>query len=294
MISEENKLKKLITFPQRINNISLLLIIVVYIAIFGVFSFLIIPKVSYTIIPNYEHAVINPDYGVYIKVTNTIEVDDNKKASQKGTITIYFDQEYYKDDYLVNYEVSRLDNDNSMHYLYSGKRSNYSTLPNSHTLVSGVSVSGGGYKTLFTNIKYHLVDNEEDIKTYQFKEDLLTIDRKELKKDSILEKGVEGKFQFTYKIIENGYGRMGVTLNFVPTSDENQYHIDAQSFLVTSSGEIYPLIGFYHAYSELKDVISGYTSYNKDVDGLMFVLKVNYYDANGEKSTYLYKEVIDK
>lgn len=290
--NKSNKINEILTFPERLNTLTLFMIVVLYVVVIGVFSFVISPGVNYTIVPNYKHQLYNEDFSVYFKITNTIEIDDSKKITQKGTLTEIFASNLKGEDQRINYEVSRLDNDGSIHYLYSGKRSNYATLPNSHTLISNVTVTNGGYKSLFGNFKYYLYPNEEEITTYSIREDIINLTRKELNKAKTIEKELEDKFGFSYTFTESGTGRTSVTVNVRILTMEEWYHLDFQTFAITSKGEIYPLVGFYGYYSDLKRAISGYTTFDSKVEVVAFVAKANYYDENGNLTNYLYKEAI--
>ncbi len=288
-----NEKQSFFSFPQRANNLTILFILLVYLIVGGVVAFLISPNVNYTVVPSYKHELGDDTVSTYLRITSSV----NKETSgfnTKESITIYLDRNVNDtNEYVVNYEFSGLTKKDNIDYMYTGARSNYVTLPMTHTVKSQVSIKDGGFKAIFGKIKYHIKDTEDSDKEYKFKEELITLNKSEIKRIKNTDRDFDGLFRFTKTLIEKmGEDYSSLSLN-VQIETEDKYHLDFQSFIVSSDGSIYPVIGFYGYYSVRKNVLTGFTTISSNLDIKYFIVKANFYDANGKLRRFSYIEEIE-
>ena len=86
----------ILTFPSKVNNITIILIVVAYaiIAFWALFSFF--PKYNYVVVPEYEHVNYNYEIDPYIKSTNTITQNVQGVIAIKHSYTAYIYNNYSK------------------------------------------------------------------------------------------------------------------------------------------------------------------------------------------------------
>ena len=285
--------QSILSFPNKMNNLTFLVVCLGYFLVMTVLSLIISPGVNYTVIPEYEHKMGDPIVSVYFRKIDTL-TEQNGKISSKETLTVYLeDNSTNKEEYAVNYEVSGLTLGDNMDYMYTGSRANFITMPMTHTVKSQVSIKDGGYKALFGKILYREKGTEDELTSYEFKEDVITLTKRELKKISNNDNVLEGKFSFTKSTIidkETESASVSVTLSIL--TEDDSYHLDFQTFIVTADGEIYPIIGFYGYYATKKKTLSGYVNLSGNIEIKYLVVKGIFIDSSEEKTVYYYKEEI--
>lgn len=292
-INEETKKPGFFSFPERANSLTILIIILSYVVVGAIVSFLVSPNVNYTVIPDYEHQLYNEEISSYVRKTTSL-TSSNDNITEKETVTIYFTKNNNnEEEYEINYQVSGLTLGDNIDYMYTGSRSTFVTLPMTHTVKSEVSIKDGGYKALFCKIRYCLSGSEEE-KEYNFREDIITLSKKELNKIKNIENEFTEKFRFTKSIYSNEDSKKKtIIVNVTVLSEEKIYHLDFQSFFVTESGKIYPVVGFYGYYSTQNKIITGFTTFSNDIKIKYFVVKARYINSDGKVESFSSKEEIE-
>lgn len=288
------KKRSIFSFPDRMNSLTILIIILGYVIVFGIVSFLVTPNVSYTVVPEHEHELQNPVISTYVRKTTTINKQTDGTVNQKETVTAYYEKnEADGNEYEVNYELSGLTLKDNIDYMYTGSRSTFTTLPMTHTVKSEVSIKDGGYKAIFSKVRYRVKDSEEE-KVYCFREDIITLSNKELRKAETDSSNIENRIGISKTInVDDATNKSSIILNIRILNGDEKYHLDIQTFIVSEKGEIYPIIGFYGYYSIHKNNLNGFSSFSTNLKAKYFVIKANYYNEDGKIETYIYKEEID-
>lgn len=294
-----NKEKKnFLSFPKFLNNGTILIIIAAYIVLLLALIIMVIPKYNYTSVPDYSHTMINKDISGYFKLTSTITSNSKGDIDQTQTLTVFIaenniDGSNEEKDIKVNYEISGLTNKDTMDYMYSGSRATYSVVPVQHTLISNSSVDGGNYKKLFGKINYETTNENgiQEQKEYKFSESILTLSKKELKNATNEKKTIKDVVSVSASAVKSSEADYYETNTNVNINIQTKlYHLDYQSWIVTSDGNIYSLAGFYNvSYSE-RPTLTAMNKISSNLDVEYIVLKVVVTNSYGYTQTLLYKE----
>ena len=293
---KKEKSSGIFSFPSKLNNITIILIILAYavVAFWALLSFF--PEYNYVVIPEYKHVEYNYEVAPYIKSTNVITKSGTGEIAVKHSYTAYIYNNYSTALNNVSFQFSGLTNENTMDYISGIDYWSSTSAPTIHTMMSNQSVSGGGYQKLFGKIQYHYKRSEEEIlkRTVTFGEEFIKLKKSELNSSKFTDKtDILGKINFSVKanepISDSTNYTITNTINF--TNPSERFHFDFQAFIVTSDKEIYPIGGLYNYYyfSTVDTSIAMTSKANKTIGIEYIYIKGFYIDANNLKTEILYK-----
>lgn len=300
-MNKKNK-NNVLNFPNLLNSGTILVILVAYIVIILCVTILFVPKNNYTVVPNYEHMMSNNDISSYFKLSTSLIADKNGSVEPKQSLTVVLNDnnlnndEETKAEILVSYEVSALTNNDKMNYMYSGSRNKLSDLPVNHQLISEKVVGGGNYKELFAKIVYEIrkSESETEKKEYKFSETVLTLSKKEknskIQNQTTLKNAISISLSAT-KSSDADYYSTSSTINIkVLTSI---YHLDYQSWIVTESGAIYPVVGFYNVYYSQKPTLTSSNKISTNLNPKYIIAKAIVTDSYGNTQVFFFKDLFE-
>lgn len=291
-----NEKRNIFNFPEVLNKGTILIILLAYIVIALAAAILFFPEYEYTSVPEYSHTFANQEVSSYFKISTSLIADKSKKVDPKHTLTVYLNNnslDEEKEDVKVNYEFSGLTNEDTMDYMYSGGRDDFSSMPVVHTLVSDRVVDGGAYKKIFGKIVYKTIGENEEIeeKKYEFSEELLTLSKKEKNSEisnktmiadyiSISVSAIDSADVEYYSVVSSANIKVSTSL----------YHADYQSWIVTEDGKVYPLVGFYNVSYTGKSTLSSTNKVSTNLNPEYIIIKAVVTNYNGATKTLFYKE----
>lgn len=296
-LKQKNQL--FLLFPEKINLLTYFLIIILYAGILGTVLVLAFPEKDYRVILDYPAAEYNADIDFAIFVRSTPQ-----KVGEEGKEKLEISHSFY--GYIrkitginikkIRFAFSGLDVNGKMQYIYETNKDGYATLPlNHHYLKTGVKADG--FSKYFIKVIYFPVENGEDISpiTLKLSEEVLTLNPKELKNAAFLEKESEYiNLSFRVTADTSNDDRYNGYITVDPKIKESGFHINVQSWLVTTDGKIYPFIGLYN-YTDVAKFNPNYSStIYKNLDVEYIYAKAEYTDAAGAKHMVYYKEKLSE
>ena len=290
----------ILTFPSKVNNITIILIVVAYatIAFWALFSFF--PKYNYVVVPEYEHVNYNYEIDPYIKSTNTITQNVQGVIAIKHSYTAYIYNNYSTGLNNVRFQFSGLTNTGTMDYISGIDYWSSTSAPTIHTMMSNESVSGDGYQKLFGKIQYNYNKSEDETvkRTLTFAEEIIKLNKSELNSKKFTDVTfITGTFNFSVRanepISDPSNYTITNTVNFVNSS--SPFHFDYQAFIVTSDKEIFPIGGLYNYYyfTTVETSVAITSKVNKTIDIEYIYVKGYYTDKNNITTDILYKVKFD-
>ena len=277
---QKNKLIAKANVVNKLNNISAILIVVLYIVVVAVISTLIsrdpIYKVSEDAKPTFGEEV-NFSTVIFNKITLDTSSEDAKTTSKYYIYTlndakgdkklsnvsydltvetteenyVYFDRMLVAAPFSTSttYESSKRNTITVADSTYSdGKKTTYS-YNNSLLTAEGVA-------KLFGQVKYkHTVEGVEKEENYAYSREVLTLSKKEMEKatkDNALVDLFEIQFYLSAK--QKDYNNYVVGVKNLDL--KVNYKLDLQSFVETKDGEVLPLCGVYNYADDDKEFVS--------------------------------------
>ncbi|MFA5765301.1 MAG: hypothetical protein WC929_04045 [Bacilli bacterium] len=286
----------ILNFPSKLNNITIILITVVYafIAFWALFSFF--PEYNYVVVPEYEHVNYNYEIDPYIKSTNAITKSATGTVAIKHSYTAYLYNNYATALNNVRFQFSGLTNMGTMDYISGVDYWSSTSAPTIHTMMSNQTISGDGYQKLFGKIQYNYKRSEEETlkRTLIFAEEIIKLKKSELNSAKFSDKAtVLGKLNFSVKanepVSDSTNYTITNTINLINSSEK--FHLDYQAFIVTSDKEIYPIGGLYNYYyfSTVETSVAMTSKVNKTIDIEYIYVKGIYTDKDNITTEILYK-----
>ncbi|MFA6842766.1 MAG: hypothetical protein WCR33_00020 [Bacilli bacterium] len=327
---KQNFFKNLNYKVNAMNKTSIILFILIYALILGGIVGLVANNSddsNYLFIPPYEHVFYNDEVSSQFSIVGLRTFDDDDEMTLKYRVVAGIEDRYIESDTSSskidpNYEITRFKMNagtsktltgqvNSIYYFT--EHTGY-TAPTYHTYILDNTSIKQNPKTIYSEIEY---EKDGEVKAATFKEEIfLNMTNSEMSalaasydvmQDSNPEaSGVTlkdisnqtsqsefGKLYFIAVSSDDGYNggaRISIDDRTIP------YHVDMQSWILTSDNEYLPYIGVYnytsetHTYTETNDLI------DSRLNGEYICAKLVYYfgeNAN-EKYTYYYKQAIDK
>jgi hypothetical protein len=276
-------------FPEKLNLTTYFLIIALYTLILAVTIALALPKINYRVVLDYPAGEYNEDINpfLFVRTTPAKASDDEEKIELSYSFYGYIKPVSANKPTKYRLAVSGLDVNETMQFFYESK-DNLKAIPlNHHYLNTGVKSEG--FKKYFIKIIYNQVLNDEEVfKTLKVSEEVLNLNKKEMKSKKFSE--AENEYlEISFRIRAGDDKHDGyVTLD--PKNKESDYHINMQSWLVTEDGVIYPFIGIYNYNSKEKFNPNYASTIHKYLNVEYIYAKAEYIDADGKITTIYYKE----
>ena len=287
---------QILDFPNKINLITLLFVIITYGVVLLLLAQVITPELDYVIELNYPKATYNNEINPYVFVrgtaVNVSEDEDIKDLKTQYRVIAYINAIAPALPSNIFYSYSALDNGGMMNYFFESSRPG-KTLPVFHQVVASSEYpSGDRYTKYFVKVSYDLtVGTEVTRKTLELSEEALHLKKSELndrkfQSSAILEGILEVKFTFNDDGPSTPQYDTNIDIMFDSTSP---YHVNLQSWIVTEDGKIFPYLGIYN-YCTPKDLDPWYeTSVYKFIKPKTIYLKLEYTDQNNLVTPFYYK-----
>ena len=264
---------------------------------------------DYVVIPQYEEAGYSDELNVAIQViSNYSEIAG--ELVKKDSMIMYAYAESNKKVAGFEGTIFTLHNDGKMYYSDKIPAYNGYITSNSKYLVNGRSFDSD-IKTLFGNFQYqYLEGSETKTRTIQFKENLISLTKKDLNSELVNDFKTE---TYTYlsedtEKVQNLFSSFAVIVDnsgedkkepqeiriiySIQSVMEGKYHLDLQMFIV-KDGKSYPLAGLYNLSTSVLSSYSHKATVPYNFEGDYVIVKANMTDPNGDNHTLLYKESVE-
>ncbi len=287
------------SFIIKLNRPSFMLLITSYIAILVLIIFLISPSgKGKTIVPNYNHQLFPEDIHPQINlIANYNYNKDTKKVDLRYNVTATvqgrFNASGLDPHLLVNrFMLSSYLTADKMKY-FTEQSGHKTQITHSYTLDN--TSSSQVPQTFYTILKYEDVNGVS--KTATYKEDvMLELKNREYFTHDNAITHVDGEMTIKDVRVNFGVTEEVETYTFstrITLSEyAKPYHIDMQSWIVSSEGEAYPFIGVYGYQDEDSAFAYGNRAFPKQLNPKYIFCKLDYYLPNAETQTILYRVLI--
>lgn len=304
---KNSKFKGLLSFPDKLNMISLILIILAYCLIGGLVIGLLSVGKDYVVIPKYEEMTYGDKINPFFKVSSSYTINSNGDLTKADTIRFYYYGIDNNNSMSVNAQISAMYDDERIVY-YSDKTSSSKTYTGTQYVTSGLTQEKQ-ITNIYANVSYTVFEDTVNYNS-KFSEEILTLSKSELKKDNVNECS-PAKFTITEENSDKEvkiFNLFDVSANTSTTNKEEdkiqikfglnndsaaKYHLDLQMFVVDEEGKIYNLVGWYNLSSNAVKTFSKDVAFTKTIDLKDVYVKVRYLDVNGEWHSLLYKNSYD-
>ncbi len=311
MSKQENRvsLKSIAQFPDKLNTFAMFLIVILYGALLYLITSLSFPPVDYRVglknldyVPGKEahNEEINPFVLVRGTVVNKSEDEGKVDLGVQYRVYAYIDAVENKRPLGVKYFYSLTDKEGKTWFLYESKTGTdtpvtstpYRRIVSHYIVGSNIEIGKDAITDLYMKVKYNI--GEEKNKVYKVTEKVLGIRKSELnaavfKTEGVLDDILEVTFSF--KKTDNEKYSTNFTLDFLKDI-ENPFHLNLQSWIVSESGKIYPLLGLYNYRSPKKFNPTLETTVYKYVQPEYIYLKLEFTDHENAIRRLYYKTAI--
>lgn len=290
---------KFLYFPDKVNVLTIFLIVILYGTVLFVSANAVFPKVDYSNVLNYGPGTYNEDLSSHVLFFGNAEEDQVTPGQYKITTKMY---PYVRPKNnakvaIIKYAFSGLDSDGDMRYYIENPRRNdnkyytdlvYYTDVYRHTFSNSiVHQKDNELDKIFVKVRYRLtVDETEETKLIELSENVLKLDNI----DSYKSNNFNDLVTITYTLKDriSDPKQFDSNLKIVLADKTKKSHINLQSWFVTEDDQIIPFIGLYN-YSYNKDFDSSNVYVNK-VESKYIYTRLVYTDIeSGEVSELLYR-----
>ena len=283
-------------FPNKINALTILVVLVVYTLGLVLMARVISPELDYVVELNYEpgvyHSEINPYAFIRGTAIDTDATDDETTLRPQYRVFAYVNAMAPAAPTNVRYAYSALDADGMMKFFYESTRVG-SNLPVFHQVVASAEFVGGDdFQKYFIKVKYDVVEGTETLtKELTLSEQVLHLSKRELDDAKFTASGaitdvLNVEFSFSDPGSSSAQYDANVTIDFNVTTP---YHVNMQSWLVTVDNDIVPFFGLYN-YCTPDDFEPWYASaVYKYVKPEFIYVKLEYKDEQGIVTPLYYK-----
>lgn len=297
---EEMKNSSFWTFPEKLNGTSLFIILLLSTVVVFCISVLLFINKTKPYVPNYEELIYSEDVNSSFAVCSSYTYNENVLKKQ-NRITMYLSKIKRNDTShdIGNIKASMIGQykDGTIEYLseYSSDSNLSNNYARTHQFTCLTASSSEDYETLYGKFTYDYIEGSDRTnKMFTLKETKLSLTEEEIKKEygnEIIESGIFSKH--SVKKEEGTEAEMfKISTNFSLNSAKTvKYHLDYQLFGVDSSNEVYDLIGIYNSSSEVNSDYSRSVSFPNNYALSYLIVKLNYTDETGVKTT-LYSKIV--
>jgi hypothetical protein len=290
-------IKAVWAFPNKINALTILVVLVVYTLGLVLMARVISPELDYVVELNYEagvyHSEINPYIFVRGTAIDTDTTDDETTLRPQYRVIAQINTISSAEKTNIRYAYSGLDADGMMKFFYESNRIGSNNLPVIHYVVASAEFVGGDdFQKYFIKVKYDVVEGTETItKELTLSEQVLHLSKRELDDakftaNSAITDVLNVEFSFSDQGSSSAQYNSNVAIDFNVTTP---YHVNMQSWIVTTEGKILPYLGLYN-YCTPKDFEPYYeTAVYKYVKPEFIYVKLEYRDEQGIVTPLYYK-----
>jgi len=296
----QNLSGSVLEFPNKLNTISIFLLVVIYGVLLGLIYSYIYPKYNYVVPLNYESGSYNDEINPHIFIRGTAkhisEEDDTLRVDYR--VFAYIKQTGSVKPTNVRYAYSGLDKAGFMDYFYESSK-NGSNVPVSHYVVASSRYPGGeGYEKFFIKARYKMpVGVDEYVtKELELSEEVIELTQLDLVDPKFSNtSSIDDLITVSFKFIDSGVTSTTYKTNMKIEFEDLTvpYHVNVQTWLVTEDNQIYPYLGLYN-YSTRENFNPYYdTPVNKYVNPEFLYMKLDYTNEEGNITNIYYKISIE-
>jgi hypothetical protein len=298
MNSKSNKVKtistkeKIIYFPNKLNMITIFLIVILYGIVLFAFASVIVPRYNDNVILNYSPGEYNEGINPFILIKGEAFRDANDSSVIKNPTRLY---SYVRSmnsqkNTVTKYVVSGLDANGTMKYFReSPDRSTY-TADILGYQSNPITPTNNVLEKVFMKVIYKTTVNEAEVtKQYTFGEDVIHLNKKDLSKYSLINKNDDVILTFTFQDKATDETKYDTSFKIELTNKDKRHKINFQSWILTEDDQIIPFVGLYN-YSYKNNFEHKQTDVLKNLNVKWVYAKVIYKDIDtGEVSELLHK-----
>lgn len=254
MNNKKVKIVENVTWVAKLNNtigalnrLTLMILVLVYGAVLFTVGMIASPKAQTTVIPEYDHIEYSEDVSLALAVFNNYPLTWTETSKNTIGVNAYIFRRTGMQAHNMEFKLRALLDDGFMYYF---TQMNGYDAPITHTYtMQNVSKMP---ESFFMHLRYTDVNAQRQ--EYSFKEDLLTLSKKELvnyndtnesEDIGIVLNFTENK-EFNSETSQNEVISYRVDFGIDIANKDQQYHVDVQSWVVSENQEIYPFIGYYN------------------------------------------------
>lgn len=299
--NKSSQFYRVVYFPNQINAIAIMLIVLIYGFILFGLGKITFPKYDYISKLDYQqggyHTEINPYVFIRGVVTDRSEVENKQDLRVQYRVFSYINAIGTNKPTNVRYAYSGIDVQGNMHYFYETSRKG-TTLPVSHYVAaSAIYVSGDRFDRYFMKVKYNITSGDTVLdKEVEISEKVIKLTNNELFFDKFTKKFKTSneldeklKVIFTAKQSTSATDQYDTNVKIEINDRTVPYYINMQSWIVTESKDIYPFLGLYNFCSPINFNPWYNTTVYKYIEPAYIYMKLYYTDQENEISSLYYK-----
>lgn len=301
--NKESKIIKFISFPNKLNLISLIVIVVAYCLIAGLVIGLLATGKDYVVVPEYEEMTYSEKINPFFKVSSSYTINTNGELTKADTFRFYYYGVNNNNSTSINAQISAMYDDGRMVY-YSDKTSSSKTYTGTQYITSGLAQKKQ-ITNIYANVDYTVFEDDKNYNV-QISEKILELSKQDLKSNNVNNCSsasfmyeIEGEeketkifkaFNVSATTSETNNEEDTIKINFSLFEESSaKYHLDLQMFVVDEDGEIYNLVGWYNLSNNAIKSFSKDIKFTKSIKLSDVYVKVRYLDINGDWHELLYK-----
>jgi len=310
---KDNSFKRIIYFPERINTFTTFFIIILYTLIlyiignssFKPFNYNVdLEKLNYISGKEVRYEDLNP----YVLIRGTLINKNADKEDEELEVDYEMQYRVYASIYTVGttkptqirYFYSLMDKENKTHYLYESSKDGInptsSTAPNQHVLnhnLIGNSIVVGKDAITKVYIKLRYNNDDHPDKIVKVLEEIIEIKANEISGNLFGESNeIEDILKINFFLRDFSSDRLKAKFDIVFDEIDTPFHLNMQSWLITTTGEIYPFFGLYNYRTPKKYSVSTEADVYKYINAEYIYLKMQYTDNNKKLYSLYYKVAI--
>lgn len=291
---KNTKLQRFLSFPERTKNSLLFFIVLLTFSLVIACEALILKDNDYNYEPNYEEIKYTEWVNPYIRVFNNYIYENDEIVNKYRVVGCYFGLSSAKK--IIDYQADVLFITEGDEYIYKGDSSisTSSAYSNTNYYLNNEIISSGLIEKIYFKLNYTRFENNQKTKEeyIAYKEEILTLDKKEIKMDVCNDfdklTGVIKSYTIQVKEEENQnkiYSKM-----YIDSSNNNDFHMDFQMFGITEDEEVYNLIGYYNLCNNYSNTMEHDTTVTNKIDFEYIIVKCVYEDETLGKTTIYIKK----
>ena len=239
---------------------------------------------------NKDHQLFNDDISYYFTIKGTpkyiLDFEGRKQMINSYDVFVTFEQNNILVD-KVRYEINYINAINERFSLFNNLKTPGETLPFNKQILSQNTIGGNGFKEIFGLMRYYKNDITLESNFY---EKIILLENDDVKLVDYLDTIQTDLLNFYLNTYER---EEYYQINFTIELNNNQRHIDFQSWFVDENLDIFPFVGIYSYFSSNNIIIINNNQLYKDIKVKTLYMQLHYYDMDKNKNIFLWKVSID-
>lgn len=296
--SDSNKLYKIISFPEKIGVLFLVLCIILTFVIDATIALFAIPKVDYSYEPDYTETKFYDWINPYIRSVTGYHKNNDGEVYSSMTVTFcYFgkDSAHKATNTIGSFTV--VDDNDEVYYVGDLAPSTSSSYSATCCPLSRLSTTLEGIKRFYGKVEYDKVMNgvNQGSDIIYFREDVIQLDSKKLNEIEYSDISVFENIIKNYNITTDVAEEETTIKSRIDlySGVEEEYHMDYQLFGVDQKGKTYDLIGYYNFAKNYSLILNHDTTIPNELKFEYYVAVFKISIQNGEERTIYIKKNIE-